>query len=170
MSISQSFSGLARASRGRPAASGVYRARTWLYLAILAFGMSILAAPPVVVFGLQRLFDLPQPLFMPLSAAILAVDLYLAAWLSRLFAAMPRRLPPRADWRLPAGMGWKLAVVLLIAPWPFNLAFVVAGDHPQIYLQLAVILLATAVALGCLAVLFAVLLEAWRLVRPRPIA
>jgi len=142
--------------------------RTKVYGVIFAFSLIILATPLVLVLGLKALLDLPQPLFLPLGVGILAVDLYLAAWLGRLFADAPRslRLPCPADWRLPAGMSWKLAVALLLAPWPFDVAFAVLGAQPQIYAQVVVLLLAAAAALAAVAVLLSVLAEAWRLAQP----
>ncbi len=148
--------------------SQTHIAKTKVYGAMLAFGLTVLATPVLLVLGLKALLELPQPLFLPLGVGILAVDLYLAAWLSRLFADAPRRLrlPRLADWRLPAGMSWKLAVALLLAPWPFDAAFAVLGAQPQIYAQVIVLLLAAASALAAVAVLLMVLAEAWRLARP----
>ncbi|MFN4282791.1 MAG: hypothetical protein ACK4NA_09145 [Alphaproteobacteria bacterium] len=124
--------------------------------------------PLVLVLGLKALLDLPQPLFLPLGVCVLAADLYLAAWLGRLFAETPRslRLPQRAAWRLPAGMGWKLAVTLLLAPWPFDAAFALLGAQPHMLSQVIVLLLAAAAALAAVAVLLSVVAEAWRLTRP----
>ncbi len=147
----------------------IHVAKAKVYGSILGFGLIVLSTPLILVLGLKALLDLPQPLFLPLGVGILAADLYLAAWMSRLFAAAPRslRLPRPAAWRLPAGMGWKLAVVLLVAPWPFDAALALLGDHPAIYAQLAVFLLAAAVALASIAVLLAVLAEAWKLAQPK---
>lgn len=171
MSITQSISAPGFGGNGRRGArlalSDVQIARSRLYGAIFGFGLVVLATPAALALGLQALLHLPQPMFLPLGVAILAADLYLAVWLGRLFATAPRRLrlPRLADWRLPAGMGWKLAVILLAAPWPFDAAFALLGRHPQIHLQMIVLLLATAAALACLAVLLTVLAEAWRLLR-----
>ncbi|HEU0069990.1 MAG TPA: hypothetical protein VFS04_01725 [Alphaproteobacteria bacterium] len=149
--------------------SDIHVAKAKVYSAILGFSLIVLATPLALVLGLKALLDLPQPLFLPLGVGILAADLYLAAWMSRLFAAAPRslRLPRPAAWRLPAGIGWKLAVILLVAPWPFDAALALLGDHPAIYAQLAVFLLAAAVALASIAVLLAVLAEAWKLAQPK---
>ena len=169
MSISDIGFGGGQRSSLFASVSDVHVAKTNVYGAMLAFGLMVLATPVILVLGLKALLDLPQPLFLPLGVGILAVDLYLAAWLSRLFADAPRslRLPPRADWRLPAGMGWKLAVALLLAPWPFDAAFAVLGPQPQIHAQVIVLLLAAAAAaLAVVAVLLWVLAEAWRLARP----
>lgn len=166
MSISDlSFGAIGR--NGSISLSDIHIAKAKVYGVILGFGMIVLATPLVLVLGLKALLDLPQPLFLPLGVGILAADLYLAAWMSRLFAAAPRslRLPRPAAWRLPAGMGWKLAVVLLVAPWPFDAALALLGDHPAIHAQLVVFLLAAAAALAAVAVLLAVLAEAWRLVK-----
>lgn len=147
--------------------NGALLVKTKLYGAISGFGLIVLATPLVLVLGLKALLDLPQPLFLPLGVAILAADLYLAAWLGRLFADSSRnlRLPQRAAWRLPAGMGWKLAVTLLLAPWPFDAAFALLGNQPDILSQVIVLLLAAAAALAAVAVLLSVLAEAWRLAR-----
>ena len=168
MSISDIAFGGGQRSSLIASVSDIYVARAKVYSAMLAFGLMVLATPVVLVLGLKALLDLPQPLFLPLGVGILAVDLYLAAWLSRLFADAPRslRLPRRAAWRLPAGMGWKLAVALLIAPWPFDAAFAILGAQPQIYAQVIVLLLAAATALAAVAVLLMVPAEAWRLARP----
>jgi len=168
MSISDIAFGGGRRDAVLVGLNGAQLVKTKLYGTIFGFGMIILATPLVLVLGLKALLDLPQPLFLPLGVAILAVDLYLAAWLGRLFAETPRslRLPRRAAWRLPAGMGWKLAVTLLLAPWPFDAAFALLGNQPDILSQVIVLLLAAAAALAAVAVLLSVLAEAWRMARP----
>jgi hypothetical protein len=155
-----SFSGFAGAFSKGPASSA-------RYATFVTLGIAILAAPVLLVAGLTRLLDLPQPLLFPMSVGILVVDLYLAARLSHLFGyvAGTGRLPRRAMWRLPAGMAWKLAVTLLLAPWPFDAAFAVLGPQPHVYLQVPVFLLAAAAAMAGVAVMAAILAEAYRLVR-----
>lgn len=137
------------------------------YATLFTLGVAILAAPILLVAALTRLLDLPQPLLFPTSVGILVVDLYLAARLSHLFAyvAGTGRLPRQALWRLPAGMAWKLAAVLLLAPWPFDAAFAVLGPQPHVYLQLPVFLLAAVAAMAGVAVMASILAEAYRLVR-----
>lgn len=137
------------------------------YATFLTLGIALLAAPVVIVAALTRLLDLPQPLLFPMSVGILVVDLYLAARLSHLWAyvAGTGRLPRRAMWQLPAGMAWKLAVALLLAPWPFDIAFAVLGPQAHIYLQLPVLLLAALAAMAGVAVMAMILAEAWRLAR-----
>lgn len=169
MSISDlGFGGFGR-NGNWAAPSDIQRAKAKVYGTILSFGLIVLATPLALVLGLKALLDLPQPLFLPLGVGILAADLYLAAWMSRLFQSAPRslRLPRARAWRLPAGMGWKLAVVLLVAPWPFDAALALLGDHPAIYAQLVVFLLAAAAALASIAVLLSVLAEAWKLAQPK---
>lgn len=137
------------------------------YATFLTLGIAVLAAPVLLVAALTRLLDLPQPLLFPASVGILVVDLYLAARLSHLFAyvAGTGRLPRRAMWHLPAGMVWKQAVALLLAPWPFDIAFAVLGNQPHVYLQLPVFLLAAVATMAGIAVMASILAEAWRLAR-----
>jgi hypothetical protein len=155
-----SFSGFAAGFGKNPAASAHYAT-------FLTLGIAFLAAPVLVVAALVRLLDLPQPLLFPMSVGILVVDLYLAARLSHLWAyvAGTGRLPRRAMWRLPAGMAWKLAAVLLLAPWPFDIAFAVLGPQAHVYLQVPVMLLAALAAMAGVAVMAMILAEAWRLAR-----
>ena len=137
------------------------------YATFLMLGIALLAAPVVLVAALTRLLGLPQPLLFPMSVGILVVDLYLAARLSHLLAyvASTGRLPRRAMWRLPAGMAWKLAAVLLLAPWPFDIAFAVLGPPAHVYLQVPALLLAALAAMAGVAIMAMILAEAWRLVR-----
>ncbi len=155
-----SFGGFAAGFGKNPASSA-------RYATFLTLGIAILAAPVLVVMALTRLLDLPQPLLFPMSVGILVVDLYLAARLSHLLAYVvgTGRLPRRAMWRLPAGMAWKLAAVLLLAPWPFDIAFAVLGPQAHVYLQLPVLLLAALAAMAGIAIMAMILAEAWRLTR-----
>lgn len=139
------------------------------YVTFFTLGIAIFAAPVLLVAALTRLLDLPQPLLFPMSVGILVVDLYLASRLSHLLAyvAATGRLPRRAMWRLPAGMAWKLAAVLLLAPWPFDIAFAVLGPQAHVYLQLPVLLLAALAAMAGITVMAMILAEAWRLARRR---
>lgn len=137
------------------------------YATFFTLGIGLLAAPILLVAVLMHALDLPQPLLFPVSVGILVVDLYLAARLSHLFAyvAGTGRLPRRAMWRLPPGMAWKLAVALLLAPWPFDIAFALLGAHPHVYLQLPVFLLAAVATMAGIAVMASILAEAYRLAR-----
>jgi hypothetical protein len=140
-----------------------------LYAPILAIGVAVLATPIALVAALTAAFDLPQPMLFPWTVSILVVDLCLAARLSGLLsqAAATGRMPGLPMWRLPVSLWIRFAAILLLAPWPFDIAFALIGDHAPIYLQVPVFFLAAVAAFGGIASMVSVLAEAFHVCVPR---
>jgi hypothetical protein len=138
------------------------------YMALFLICAIVLAAPILGIVALTFWLDLPEIFLMPLGVAAVVLDFYLVARMSVLFpmAAVLGYLPPRWTWAISKGFVWKLLIIVLLAPWPFNLVLElidrIDDGLPQV-LQLASFVLSAAIFFAGVAVLTTILSQAQQL-------